>query len=139
MDDFLKQRLNSLYAAFKFEKIDFLLNSIDEDIEFISYSPLEALPFLGHHRGKAAMAEVLKAGYAEFEFLAYEPVFMVCEAENAAVIIFARVIHRRTRRSVQTIIAHFLRFREGRIIEVREFMDSFAAVEQLLGHKINLD
>ncbi len=84
------------------------------------------------------MAVVLEAGYAEFEFITYEPVFMVCEAEDAAVIIFARFFHRRTRRSVQTMIAHFIRFREGRIIELREFMDSFGAVEQILGHKIDL-
>ncbi len=133
-----KERLNALYAAFRLPKIDFLLDAFDEQIEFLSYAPLQAFPFLGHHRGKAEMAVVLEAGYAEFEFITYEPVFMVCEAEDAAVIIFARFFHRRTRRSVQTMIAHFIRFREGRIIELREFMDSFGAVEQILGHKIDL-
>ena len=133
-----KERLNALYAAFKLAKVDFLLNAFDEQIEFLSYAPLQAFPFLGHHHGKAEMAEVLKAGYAEFEFITYEPVFMVCEAEDAAVILFARFFHRRTRRSVQTMIAHFIRFREGRVIELREFMDSFGAVEQILGHKIDL-
>lgn len=87
----LRERLNSLYAAFRLAKVDFLLNAFDEDIEFISYSPLEVFPFLGHRRGKTAMAEVLSAGYKEFEFVTYEPVFMVCEGEDAAaVIVFAR-------------------------------------------------
>ncbi|MDR3420043.1 MAG: nuclear transport factor 2 family protein [Xanthobacteraceae bacterium] len=134
----LRERLNSLYAAFKLGKIDFVLNSFDDDIEFISYSPTEVFPFLGHHRGKAAMAEVLKSGYEEFEFISYEPVFMVCEAEDAAVVSFARFIHRRTGRSVSTMIAHFLRFRQGRVVELREFMDSFHAVKQLLGRELDL-
>ena len=109
----------SLYAnasihstfAFRLANIDFLLNAFDDEIEFIIYSPIEVFPFLGHHRGKAAMAKVLKSGYEEFEFVTYEPVFMVCEAEDAAVIVFARFIHRRTGRSISVMIAHFIRFR----------------------------
>jgi uncharacterized protein len=101
---------------------------------------LEVFPFLGHRRGKAAMAEVLKAGYKEFEFVTYEPVFTVCEgSEAAAVIVFARFVHRRTGRSISTMIAHFFRFRQGQIVELREFMDSFGAVGQLLGRPLDLE
>jgi len=111
MQESTRERLNSLYAAFTLANIDFLLNAFDDEIEFIIYSPIEVFPFLGHHRGKAAMAKVLKSGYEEFEFVTYEPVFMVCEAEDAAVIVFARFIHRRTGRSISVMIAHFIRFR----------------------------
>ena len=136
----LRERLNSLYAAFRLAKVDFLLNAFDEDIEFVSYSPLEVFPFLGHRRGKTAMAEVLTAGYKEFEFVTYEPVFMVCEQEDAAaVIVFARFTHRRSGRSISTMIAHFLRFRRGLIVELREFMDSFGAVSQLLGRQLDFE
>ena len=136
----LRERLETLYAAFRLAKVNFLLNTFADDVEFISYSPLEVFPFLGHHRGKAAMAEVLRAGYEEFEFLTYEPILTVCGGdEAAAVIVFARFIHRRTGRSISTMIAHFLRFRDGRIIELREFMDSFGAVRQLLGRPLDLE
>ena len=136
----LRERLKSLYATFRLAKVDFLLNAFADDVEFISYAPLEVFPFLGHHRGKAAMAEVLKVGYKEFEFVTYEPVLMVCEGnEAAAVIVFARFIHRRTGRSISTMIAHFLRFWQGQIIELREFMDSFGAVSQLLGRPLDLE
>jgi len=137
--DSLRERLNSLYAAFKLANVDFLLNAFADDTEFISYSPLEVFPFLGHHRGKAAMAEVLKAGYEEFEFITYQPVFTVCEGNDAAaVIVYARFIHRKTGRSISIMIAHFLRFRQGQIVELREFMDSFGAVTQLLGRPLDL-
>ncbi len=139
MTDSVRQRLDAIYEAFGRARIDFVLNAVDDDIEFISYSPIEVFPFLGHHRGKAAMAEVLKSGYAQFEFISYQPIFTVCEGDDAAVIIFARVIQRRTGRSISTMIAHFLRFRDGRIIELREFMDSFHAVKQLLGRELDLD
>jgi len=65
---------------------------------------------------------------------------MVCEREDAAaVIVFARFTHRRSGRSISTVIAHFLRFRQGLIVEWREFMDSFGAVRQLLGWPLNVE
>jgi ketosteroid isomerase-like protein len=139
MTESARERLSAIYEAFRQAKVDFVLNAIDDDVEFISYSPIEVFPFLGHHRGKAAMAEVLKSGYAQFEFIAYQPVFTVCEGDDAAVIIFARFIQRKTGRSISTMIAHFLRFRNGRIVELREFMDSFHTVKQLLGRELDLE
>lgn len=139
MTESVRERLNAIYEAFRQAKIDFVLNAFDDDVDFISYSPLEVFPFLGHHRGKAAMAEVLKSGYLQFEFITYQPVFTVCEGDDAAVIIFARFIQRRTGRSISTMIAHFLRFRNGRIVELREFMDSFHTVKQLLGRELDLE
>ena len=139
MPDPLRERLNSLYAAVRLGNVDFVLNAFDDNVEFISYSPIEMFPFLGHHRGKEAMTKVLKAGYDEFDFITYEPVFMVCEADDAAVILFARFIHRKTGRSITTMIAHFIRFKQGRIIELREFMDSFKAVKQMLGRQLSFE
>ena len=138
MNESVRVQLKTIYEAFRQAKIDFVLNAFDDDVEFISYSPIEIFPFLGHHRGKAAMAAVLKSGYAQFEFISYQPIFTVCEGDDAAVIIFARFIHRRTGRSISTMIAHFLRFRHGRIVELREFMDSFHTVKQLLGRELDL-
>jgi ketosteroid isomerase-like protein len=139
MTESARERLSAIYEAFRQAKVDFVLNAIDDDVEFINYSPIEVFPFLGHHRGKAAMAEVLTSGYAQFEFIAYQPVFTVCEGDDAAVIIFARFIQRKTGRSISTMIAHFLRFRNGRIVELREFMDSFHTVKQLLGRELDLE
>lgn len=136
MNEILRERLNALYAAMKLGQLDFVLNAFDADIEYISYAPIKVFPFLGHRRGKAAMAGVLRGAHEAFEFISCEPVWTVIESDNAAVTLFTRVIHRETGRSVQGMLAHFLRFRNGKIIEVREFMDSFHAVEQALGREL---
>jgi hypothetical protein len=39
-------------------------------------------------------------------------------------------------RSVQGMLAHFMRFRDGKIVELREFMDSLHAAEQALGREL---
>jgi uncharacterized protein len=136
MNDILRERLRTLYAAVKLGQIDFVLNSVDDDIEYISYSPIKVFPFLGHRRGKAAMSEVLRSAHMAFDFVSCEPVSMVIESETAAAsIIFTRAVSRQTGRSVQGMLAHFMRFRDGKIVELREFMDSFSAAEQALGRE----
>jgi uncharacterized protein len=138
MSESLRERLDALYRAMKSGRLNFVLNAFDDNIEYISYAPEKVFPYLGHHRGKEDVAASLRMIHEEFEFLTYEPIFMVVEVENAAVIVFARVYQRATRRTIQLVIAHFLRFRGGRIVELREFMDSFDAVQQLLGRELKV-
>ena len=136
MNQALRERLNTLYAAIKLGQFDFVLNALDDDVEFISYSPIEIFPFLGHRRGKAAMAEALRAAHEAFDFVTYEPISMVLESDNVAVQIFVRVVDRKTGRSLQLVIAEFLRLHQGKIVEIRQFMDSFRAAEQALGRQL---
>jgi ketosteroid isomerase-like protein len=132
MSEVLRERLSTLYAAVKLGQIDFVLNSINDD-EYISYAPVKVFPFLGHHRGKSGDVFGVTRSDLAFDFVSCEPVSMVIEADHAAAIIFARAVNRATGRSVQGMLAHFMRFHNGKLIEIREFMDSFSAVEQTLG------
>ena len=86
--------------------------------------------------GKPAMAEALHSALDAFEVVACEPISMVIELENAAVMAFTRGVSRATGRSVQGMLAHFMRFRDGKIVELREFMDSLHAAEQALGREL---
>lgn len=134
----LHERLDALYAAFRRGQIDFVLNALDDDIEFVSHSPIQIFPFLGHRRGKAAMAEALRGAHEEFDILSFEPISKVVESEEAAVLLFVRGINRKTQRSVQLSIAHFVTFQNGKIVEIKEFMDSFSAAEQVLGRELDI-
>ena len=136
MNDALRERLSTLYAAFQAGKLDFVLNAIDDDIEFISYSPVQLFPFLGHRRGKAEMAEALRGAHAMFDFVSCEPLSIMVENDNAAVQLFSRIVSRKTGRSAQGHGAHFFRFRQDRIIELRTFSDTFRSVEEMLGRKL---
>lgn len=139
MTQALREQLDTLYAAFKRGQLDFVLNAFDDKAEYISHRPAHLFPFLGHRRGKAAIAEALKEMHEELEFVTYEPVSKVLEADEAAVMLFIRVINRQTGRSIQLSLAHFLKFRGGKIVELREFMDSFSAAEQHLGRPLDVD
>lgn len=137
MNEVLRSRLQSLASAYAQGRLEFVTNFMDEDIDFISYAPVNIFPCLGKQRGKAAVEKSLETIHAHFEFHAYKPILMVVEADYAAVIIQARARQRATGRVIQLMFAQFLRFRDGRIVELREFMDSFDAVEQVLGREID--
>ena len=138
MSELLRKRLYDLYAAYADGRIDEVLRDFDDNVVMTSYAPVDIFPYLGRKQGKAAVAATMKTAHAEFEYLAYQPVFMVTEQEDAAVIILARLRQRTTGRTIQLFIADFIRLTQGRIVELRQFMDSFDAVQQVLGREISI-
>ena len=136
MDDSLRTRLYDIYAAFAAGRIDDALREFDDNVVMTSYAPVEVFPALGRQQGKAAVATTMHAMHAAFEHLSYAPVFMVVENGSAAAIVLAKLRQRTTGRIIQLFVAHFLRLQNGRIVELREFMDSFDAVQQVLGREI---
>ena len=88
-------------------RIDEALREFDDSVVMTSYAPVDIFPYLGRKQGKAAVAATMNAVHADFEYLAYQPVFMVTEAEDAAVIVLARLRQRTTDRTIQLFIADF--------------------------------
>ena len=85
--DVIRADLYNLYIAFGEGKIDAALNSFDDKAVFTSYAPIDVFPYLGRRVGKASIAEMMKQAHAEFEHLIYQPIFIVVDKENAAVIV----------------------------------------------------
>jgi uncharacterized protein len=134
----LRAKLYDLYAAFGQGKIDLVLNSFEDTAVFTSYTPIDVFPFLGRQAGKIAIAAMMTNMHAEFEHLTFQPIFMVAEKEAAAAIIMVRLRQRSTDRVIHLLTAHFVQFRDGKISELREFMDSFDAVQQVLGRELDI-
>ncbi len=136
MSSNLNARLLDLYTAYAEGRTEHVLDSIDDDIDFLSYAPTDIFPYLGHHRGKTAFAEVMRNAHATFEFVTYKPVFLVVQDDAAAVMLSMKLRQRSNGRVISMFVAQFLRLRDGRVYELREFMDTFDAVQQVLGHEI---
>jgi ketosteroid isomerase-like protein len=103
-----------------------------EDIDFLAYAPVDLLPHLGHRRGRDELAETWKTLHARYSNMRYEVSHLVVDGERAACII--SIFFRKSDRDriVQTDVADFYTFRAGRIAQIRQFMDSFNVVEQVL-------
>jgi ketosteroid isomerase-like protein len=134
----LRARLYDLYAAFGEGKIDLALQSFDDTAVFTSYTPIDVFPYLGRQTGKIAIAAMMTNMHAEFEHLTFQPIFIVAEKDAGAAIIMVRLRQRSTGRIIQLLTAHFIQFRDDKISELRELMDSFDAVQQVLGRELDI-
>ena len=118
-----------------------MLRDFDDAVVMTSYAPVDIFPFLGRKQGKAAVADTMKTAWhvGLRGYLSIQPIFMVTEQEDAAVIVLTRLRQRTTGRIIQLFVARFHPIsKNGRIIELRQFMDSFDAVQQVLGREISV-
>ena len=130
------QTFYNVYAAREIEKIAAFLH---DDVEWTISGPVDVLPFCGVHRGKADVLDLIKRRVPEvlrvFSFLPDE--FLV---EDDQVATLNRLSARRTDdgRVISYRVANFIRFRDDKVIENLSLLDSFDAVEQLLGHSLSV-
>jgi ketosteroid isomerase-like protein len=133
-----KKRIFQIYEAFSAGRIDLLEDVFDENVDFITNAPAEVFPYLGRRVGRAEVIKTLRSVHDEFHSLTFLPIWMITERDTAGVILSVAATQRASRRMVRFFAAHFLRFRADRIIEYRSIMDSLQAVQQVLGHELDL-
>lgn len=112
---------------------------LDDDVSWLISGPAEQVDFFGLRRGKPAVIELITRIVPCYQKLTgFEIEQLLVEGEKAAV--FGRICaqQRETRRSIRFAFAHFLRFRDGRLISMRALADSFDAIEQIMGCRITL-
>jgi len=127
-----------LYEAYVRGDVDRVAAMIDDDIDWVVYGPIHIFPFEGARRGKRAVLDVLAAISTEYELRRYDPLVIVADAERAAAMSDTSFVQRSTGRMLRFRIANFFRFSEGRIVEFREFSDTFDVAQQALGKEIDV-
>jgi ketosteroid isomerase-like protein len=125
--------VNELYAAYSARNFQRIAELIDEDIDWIIHGPVRIFSFVGERRGRAAVLEAMGGIASEFALERYEPVVIIVEGDRAAVMSDAAFKQRSSGRMINMRLANFLRFRAGRLIEFREFANTFDIVEQTFG------
>jgi len=130
--------VTELYDAYARRDFERFAAIIDDDIDWIIYGPVQVFPFAGQRRGRIAVLEALGGIAQDYLLERYEPRVIIVEGDRAAVMSDVAFQQRSTERTVSTQLANFLRFRNGKLIEFREFANSFDLVEQALGRWIEV-
>jgi ketosteroid isomerase-like protein len=110
-----------------------MANMIDDDVDWVIHGPIQVFPFSGARRGKQGALDALATIAKDYAIERYDPEIIVVENDRAAVVLNVAFMQRATNRTLTFRIADFMTFREGRLIEFREFCDTFDVVEQALG------
>ena len=127
-----RQRVLNFLEAFYSGDIEGALACCTDDVDFLANAPIDIMPHMGHRRGKAAVREMWSVVYARYSSLRYEVAATVAEADKVAVHIRAFFRKRDNDRTVQFDTAAFYTLRGGRIAQIREIMDTFDLVQQVL-------
>jgi ketosteroid isomerase-like protein len=127
-----------LYAAYEARDFDHVAAVLHDDIDWMIYSPVSVFPFAGHRKGRAAVLQAMADIGTQYLLESYLPEIIIVDGERAAVMSDASFNQRATNRVLRFRIANFLRFQDGKLIEFREFVNSFDVVEQALGRELAL-
>jgi ketosteroid isomerase-like protein len=132
VDQLNRQRVLNLLDTFYAGDIEGALARCTDDIDYVASAPIDILPHMGQHRGKAEVRQMWQTVHARYSSMRYEAPIVVADADKVAVHIRAFFKKRSNGRIVQFDIAAFFTLRDGRIAQVREVIDSFDLVQQVL-------
>jgi uncharacterized protein len=127
-----RQRVLNFLDMFSTGDIEGALSRCTDDIEFFSNAPVDILPHMGHRRGKAELREMWETVHTRYSGMRYEIPILIAEGDQVAANIRAFFRKRANDRIVQFDIAVFYTLRDGRIARIREIMDTFDLVAQVL-------
>jgi len=134
----LKERIYEIYQTFSAGNLDELAAMFDENVDFVSNAPIEVFPYLGHRIGRTQVMKALKVVHDEFNSIEYLPLKIIVDDQSAGVIVSIRLTQRVTGRLIRVFAAHFLQFKDNRISEYRAFLDTFEAVQQVVGREFDV-
>ena len=132
IENLQRQRVLNFLDAFYAGDIEGALAHCSDDVDFLANAPIDILPHMGHRRGKAEVRQMWQTIHARYSSMRYELPIIVAEGDRVAVIIRVFFRKRSNDRIVQFDLAAFYTLRDGRIAEIREIIDTFDLVQQVL-------
>ena len=127
-----RQRVLDFLDVYYSGDVEGALERCTDDIEFLVNAPIDILPHLGPRHGKAAVREMWTTIHARYSDMRYEVPIMVAEGNKVATHIRASSNKRSNARVVQFDVAVFYTLRDGKISQIRQIIDTFDLVEQIL-------
>jgi ketosteroid isomerase-like protein len=127
-----RQRVLNFLDVFYSGDIEDALARCSDDVDLIAPAPIDVLPHMGRRHGKDEVRKTWQTVHGRYASLRHEIRDVIAEADKVAVNIRAFFKKRSNGRTVQFDIAVFFSLREGRITEIREIMDTFDLVQQVL-------
>lgn len=111
---------------------------LDDDVKWTISGPVDVLSFCGTRHGKAAVVDMIeRLGPQVFRIRNFVRDALLVDGDRAAVLNRLTAV-REDGRVVSYRVGQFLRFRNRKLIEYLSVIDSFDAVEQVLGHPLDV-
>ena len=134
-----RKTVTDFYAALASRDADRIASFVAEQVDWLIIGPVEFLHFCGQRRTRAEVHEVFARLVPEIlDVTSYDQDYVLVDGDLVAALGRLTATQRRTRRVVSFRLAHFMRFRDDKIVEYRSLIDTLDAAEQMLGREVDL-
>lgn len=131
-----RQRVLHLLDRFASGDLDGALERCTDDVDFLTHAPVELFPHLGPRHGKDELRKMWRTVLSRYSEIRYEFPKVIAEGDEVAAYIHTFFKKRSNGRIVQVDMAVFFTFRDGRVAQIREIIDSYDLVQQVLERDI---
>ncbi|MDO9411314.1 MAG: nuclear transport factor 2 family protein [Pseudolabrys sp.] len=132
--------VDAFYAAYAAQDTDRISPFFHDDIEWTISGPVDVLTWCGTYRGKAEALHLTdKVIPALFKVITFSRSSLLLDGDQVATLSRLSLSRLADGRVISYRIAHFLRFKDDKVISMLSLLDSFDAVEQMLGHALAVD
>jgi len=112
---------------------------LDDDVDWRISGPVDVLPQCGQRSGKAEVIDAICRVSPElFGTREFEIDHLLIHGDYAATLGRFHATHAATGRQISFRSAHFMRFRNDKLVWYRGLIDSFSATEQVMGHELDI-
>ena len=115
------------YGYFSKGNIPALLESLSDDVQWVSPGPKEVTPWAGNYKGKAQVAEFFRVVAQEIDFLKFEPREFVEQGNKVITLGFMEGKSRKTGKVAATEWAMAFTLKNGKVTHFREYADTYEA------------
>jgi ketosteroid isomerase-like protein len=112
---------------------------IADEVDWLLIGPVDFMRFCGQRRSKTEVFEIFDRLIPEvLDITAYAHEYVLIDQDRVASLARLTATQRSTGRVISYRFATFMRFRDEKIVEYRTVSDTLDAVEQMLGHQVDL-
>lgn len=130
--------VEAFYHALSIRDMDALARFLDDDVVWTISGPVDILPFCGQRVGKDLVMKLLGRDSPTLlsgrRFVAKT---MLVDGDRAAVLGRLTATKRASGQAISYRIAHFIRFCDEKVVDYVSIIDSYDAVEQMLGYSLD--
>ncbi|MEJ2624239.1 MAG: nuclear transport factor 2 family protein [Pseudolabrys sp.] len=132
--------VEAFYEAFAVRDHARVAEFLADDVEWTISGPVNVLTFCGTRRGKAAVLDLMAHGMSQvLDIVKFESNVSLVDGDRSSRLNRLWARHPNDGRIISYRVAHFSRFQDGKMMEHLSLLDSFDAVEQVLGHSLATD
>ncbi len=129
--------VEAFYNAYTVRDLKRTADFLADDVEWTISGPVDVLLFCGTRRGKAAVLDMMARLVPDvFDIIKFTPNSMLIDGDQVATLNRLWARRKSNGRIISYRLAHFMRFRDGKVVENLSLIDSFDAVEQVLGYPL---